>query len=113
MNEDCRHRLGVKQYDKGESLVCKVCNTDLHDPWMDLIVSDSGWEMNEYSSRPMRGIRDYDRAIRFKSPLDQDTLKKVVTHLRDIDCPGWTGVTARDMGEGLLYRFSTTYDSSD
>lgn len=85
----------------------------INEPWAELIVSDSGWALNQYTSITRRGISDYDRTIRFKSAPDQETLTKVITYLRDVNCPGWTGVHARDLGEGLLYKFSTTYDSSD
>lgn len=109
----CNHKLEAKSYKAGESYHCSKCNTDVHEPWMDLIVSDSGWSMNEGTSIPSRGIRDYERTIRFKSALDSEQIKKVVLFLKKTDCPGWTGVGVKDMGEGLLFRFSTTYDSSD
>jgi hypothetical protein len=108
----CNHKLDSKTYEPGKTYHCSKCNTDVKAPWMDLISEDSGWKMNEHTSRPGRGIRDYDRVLKFSAPLSHSHLLMVVKFLKKVDCPGWTGVTVKDQG-GATYKFSTTYDSSD
>jgi hypothetical protein len=113
----CNHKIEVKKLDTDVKLHCSKCNSDIREPWMDLIVSDSGWGMNEFSSRPSRGIMDYERTIRFRSPMSTEDMNKVLRFFRKNDCPGWTGVGMRDLGTGedagLLFRFNSTHDSSD
>lgn len=108
----CNHDLEAKSYKAGETYTCKKCKAQVKEGWMELIVEDTGWDMNNVTSRPSRGIRDYDRTIKFSAPLSQSHLQMVVKFLKKTNCPGWTGVSARDLGGGA-YRFSTTYDSSD
>src|SRR5574337_1258665 len=61
----CNHDVEQKTFAPGCTLPCKKCQTNVHQAWMELIVEDSGWSMNSFSSRPQRGIRDYDRTIKF------------------------------------------------
>lgn len=75
------------------------------------IENDSGWELNKRTSRTMRGIRDYDRTIKFDRELTEQEIKTLRAYLENVDCPGWTGVS---MGKnGLEYRCHTCWDSSD
>lgn len=108
----CNHDVDAKTFTPGCTLPCKKCSTNVHQDWMDIIVEDSGWKMNEFSSRPQRGIRDYDRTIKFTRMLMASEEKAVQKFLAKVNCPGWTGVGMRHTGDGT-YRFSTTYDSSD
>jgi len=108
----CNHDVEQKTYSSGCNLPCKKCATNVHQDWMDLIVEDSGWSMNEFSSRPSRGIRDYDRAIKFSRDLDDNEKKAVQKFLAKVNCPGWTGVWMKSDASGV-YKFATTYDSSD
>jgi hypothetical protein len=108
----CNHSLGQATYRAGATYHCKKCKSDVREGWMELIVEDSGWNLNGLTSRPSRGIRDYERTIRFSAPLSHSHLAMVVKFLRKVDCPGWTGVGCKDQGGGS-YKFSTTYDSSD
>lgn len=108
----CNHDVEQKTFAPGCTLPCKKCRTNVHQAWMELIVEDSGWSMNSFSSRPQRGIRDYDRTIKFNRELDDKEQKAVQKFLAKVNCPGWTGVGMRPSGDGT-YRFSTTYDSSD
>ena len=108
----CNHDVEQKTFAPGCTPQCKKCNTNVHQAWMELIVEDSGWKMNEFSSRPQRGIRDYDRTIKFSRDLDVVEQRAVQKFLAKVNCPGWTGVGMRP-SESNTYRFSTTYDSSD
>lgn len=108
----CNHSLGQATYRPGATYTCKKCKAEVMEGWMQLIAEDSGWGMNTSTSRPQRGIRDYDRTIKFNAPLSHSHLLMVVKFLKKVDCPGWTGVSVKDLGGGS-YRFSTTYDSSD
>lgn len=108
----CNHDVDAKTYAPGCELTCKKCGNNVHQKWMDLIVEDSGWKMNEFSSRPSRGIRDYDRTIKFSRDLDDSEKKSVQKFLAKVNCPGWTGVGFVARGDGI-YQYSTTYDSSD
>lgn len=108
----CNHDLGQVTYRAGATYECKKCKAQVKEAWMQRIVEDSGWSLNGMSSRPSRGIRDYDRTIKFNSRLEPNELHKVVKFLRKVNCPGWTGVGCKDQGDGS-YKFSTTYDSSD
>jgi len=78
------------------------------------VVEDSGWSFDEGSSRPSRGIRDYNRKTRFeRKPTDEEmTLFKELLSLDK--CPGWTGIYAKaEDVAGTTYTFRTTWDSSD
>jgi hypothetical protein len=113
----CNHDVDAKTFSSGCNLPCKKCNINIHQAWMDLIVEDSGWKMNEFSSRPQRGIRDYDRKVKFTRDLNEDERKAVIKFLAKVNCPGWTGVSIGGAGGGFRrageYEFRTTYDSSD
>ena len=108
----CNHDVEQKTFSPGCTLPCKKCNTNVHQAWMDLIVEDSGWKMDEFSSRPSRGIRDYNRSITFSRELDDKEQKAIQKFLAKVNCPGWTGVGMR-WSNGNTYKFTTTYDSSD
>lgn len=75
------------------------------------IKEDSGWELNKVTSRPMRGIRYYDRVIKFGRELDAQELKTLRSYLESVNCPGWTGVSLSK--KDLEYRCHTCWDSSD
>jgi hypothetical protein len=107
----CHHTLKHAKFSSSEPNVCPNCNNDISFSWMKDVTEDSGWAMNEHSSRPSRGIRDYDRSIKFNRVLSDVEIKAVSKFLATVDCPGWTGVHVR--GTGPSYLFSTTYDSSD
>ncbi len=76
------------------------------------ITNDTGWNMNKNSSIPHRGIRDYDRTIEFDRDLTEEEMDLVKQFLARDDCPGWTGVHSMRLKSGV-YRFHTTWDSSD
>lgn len=82
------------------------------------IIADTEWCHNKLTSIPRRGINDYERTISFERELSDDELKEICKELQDDkDCPGWTGVRGRriDMPKDdlFIYRFYTTWDSSD
>lgn len=108
----CNHHFESKTLGANRKQHCDKCNTDVYESWMDLVKSDSGWSMDEGSSIPHRGIRDYNRTIAFSRELTDSERNKVVIFLKKVDCPGWTGVGSSHGGDGV-YRFRTTYDSSD
>lgn len=107
----CQHTLKHEKFSTSGPNVCPNCKSDISFSWMKLITEDSGWKMNEHSSRPNRGIRDYDRTIKFNRELSDVEIKAVTQFLAKVDCPGWTGVFVRATDSS--YQFSTTYDSSD
>jgi hypothetical protein len=108
----CAHSFEKKTFKAGEKPHCNLCNTDVHEPWMDLLVDDTGWDFDSFTSISIRGIRDYRRAMEFTRVLDDKELKKLVKFLQRVDCPGWTGVgLMRQVGN--VYKFTTTHDSSD
>lgn len=76
------------------------------------ITDDSTWNMNKASSIPRRGIRDYDRIIKFKRDLTEVEMDLLKQYLARDNCPGWTGIHVMRLNSGV-YKFSTTYDSSD
>jgi hypothetical protein len=76
------------------------------------IVNDTGWDMNERSSIPLRGIKDYDRVIEFEVDLTTEEMDLLKQYLARDNCPGWTGINTKRLSPGV-YMFSTTYDSSD
>ncbi len=83
-----------------------------------VVTNDLGWHMDERTSIPRRGIRDYRRFVEFSRPLTPEELTAIRKFMEGDDCPGWTGVTASleivpPVTVGNIYRFSTTYDSSD
>jgi hypothetical protein len=79
---------------------------------LDIVEKDSKWDMDKITSRPSRGIRDYDRMIIFKRKLTTSEWKYMMQYYNEIECPGWTGVIPKKLND-LTYKFSTTYDSSD
>lgn len=107
----CHHTLNHAKFSVEGPNNCPNCKSDISFSWMKLVTDDSGWAMNEHSSRPNRGIRDYDRTIKFNRVLTDVEISAVANFLAKVDCPGWTGVHVR--GAGPSYLFSTTYDSSD
>lgn len=107
----CHHTLKHEKFSTEGENICPNCKTDISQPWMSLVTADTGWSLNNLTSRPNRGIRDYDRTITFTRVLSANEQSAVAKYLANVDCPGWTGVTCRPGGTD--YRFSTTYDSSD
>lgn len=79
---------------------------------MNLVVVDSGWKIDNNTSIPNRGIRDYNRIIKFSTKLTEENKKEVVNYLENFACPGWTGVRAIEIDDFTL-KFRTTWDSSD
>jgi hypothetical protein len=108
----CNHSLGHKTYQAGQTYTCSKCQTKVKEGWMELIVEDSGWSLDELSSIPSRGIRDYNRTIKFSAPLSPSHLAMVSRFLKKTDSPGYTGIITKHLG-GDTYTFSTSYDSSD
>lgn len=108
----CNHDLDSKITPGVTSYYCKKCDSDVSHEWFNLVIDDSGWSMNNSTSNPRRGIRDYDRTIKFSQALSEDDMKQVLKYLLQVNCPGWTGVTPKIIGDNAV-RFSTTYDSSD
>lgn len=76
------------------------------------LVSDSGWGLDAATSRPMRGIRDYWRTMRFERDLGRGEMERLNEWLKRDECPGWTAISVRRKKEGV-YLFGTTWDSSD
>jgi hypothetical protein len=76
------------------------------------ILNDTQWNMNKTSSIPQRGIRDYSRTIEFDRDLTSEELNLLKQFLARDGCPGWTGVRSIRLKTGV-YKFNTTWDSSD
>lgn len=108
----CEHSLNEKSLQACDLLLCKKCDGNIHQDWMKLIESDTGWLMNEKTSMPSRGIQDYDRVIKFSRTIVEDEQKKAMKFFQKVNCPGWTPVGCMYL-EDNKYRFRTTYDSSD
>lgn len=108
----CNHRFESKTFMTGKSYPCLNCKTVIKEFWMDLIVEDSGWFMDKTTSRPSRGISDYNRDIKFSRNLTDTEISKVLTFLNKNDCPGYTGVHISKL-TNFCVRFRTCYDSSD
>lgn len=102
----------VNAYQSNKTYRCTKCNSDVHEPWMDLIVEDSGWYLNKNTSIVYRGIRDYDRKIKFSRQLNDQELSNLTKFMTRVNCPGYTGVGGRHTADNN-YLFTTTYDSSD
>lgn len=77
------------------------------------LIEDSEWKLNERTSRPQRGIRDFDRKMSFKHPINGDQFTVIETYLRGDNCPGWTGITTKANADNTVLWFSTCWDSSD
>ena len=73
------------------------------------IVKDLGWGEGV---RGGRCITDFYREVTFSRELTSEELHKVKEIMREEHCPGWTGVSGYKK-EDNLYKFSTTWDSSD
>lgn len=80
-----------------------------------LILTDSIWGGSEVF--PNRGIYDYNRRLEFTRPLTPAEIEQVKEWLRNDNCPGWTGISARPehyhQWDDTVWFFSTTMDSSD
>lgn len=80
-----------------------------------LILTDSGWGGSE--AFPNRGIYDYTRKIEFVRALTPVEMDAIKIWLREDNCPGWTGISARPKNyqkwDDTVWYFSTTMDSSD
>lgn len=78
----------------------------------DILVNDTEWK----GSWGGRCITDYSRSITVKKELSESEVEDVVQWLRSNKCPGWTPIrhclVSSENGE-FMYRFTTTYDSSD
>lgn len=75
------------------------------------IVSDTGWDKGSYGGRC---ITDYSREIKFSTVLSPEDLATVKKIMAEKFCPGWTGVAGYlANADEVLYKFSTTWDSSD
>lgn len=109
----CRHEVSEenKILEKDKKVICKKCESNLYQPWMDAINTDSGWSMNTFTSRPQRGIRDYDRTIKFNRVLSSEEVSSAQKFMATVSCPGWTGVSVTVISDSI--KFFTTYDSSD
>lgn len=75
------------------------------------VESDSGWTTAP-SSRPSRGIHDFNRVIKFARELTADEMNIVKEYLHYVKCPGWTGIHVASIGTNE-FQFRTTWDSSD
>jgi hypothetical protein len=76
------------------------------------LLEDSGWSLDERTSIPIRGIRDYSRKMVFGRSLSSEEMDDLREWLQRKECPGWTGISVRSEGQGS-YMFRTTWDSSD
>lgn len=85
--------------------------------WRGYAVLDSFWNLDEHSSRPQRGIRDYRRTFVVPREPSVGELELVREWLQHDQCPGWTGISlgCKPQGETgeFLIHCSTTWDSSD
>lgn len=80
-----------------------------------LVISDSGWQADKFTSIPRRGIHDYNREILFDRELHPIEIQALKVWLESNNCPGWTGVMIRmkEEHQRFLYVCRTTWDSSD
>jgi hypothetical protein len=76
------------------------------------VLSDSWWSMDNFTSRPERGIRDFIRTIKFERDLSKEELADVIYWMLNDKYPGIAGITFTNCGDGV-YSCSTTLDSSD
>jgi hypothetical protein len=112
----CNHSLKEKKLKPNTSYTCEKCNSVIDVSWTKDILEDTGWYPDNVTSRPSRGIRDYNREISFNHELSTQELSVVLDFLGRINCPGWTGVSSKLVSNNddvFMYRFRTTYDSSD
>jgi transcriptional regulator NrdR family protein len=73
------------------------------------IVKDTGW------SDPVSGgrcIKDFYREVAFGREVSSDELNQIKKIMAEKHCPGWTGVSSKNIVDNV-FKFSTTYDSSD
>lgn len=79
------------------------------------VVSDTDWKLDKVTSRPFRGLHDYDREITFdRFPTSEEliSMKEYLhgeAYSREI---GWTEIHCCRV-IGFTYKFRTTWDSSD
>lgn len=76
------------------------------------VISDTGWSD---AIKAGRCIKDFNREVKFYRKLEPNEVEEIqqIMH-EDEKCPGWTGVRGYLVDEeSFLYRFSTTWDSSD
>jgi hypothetical protein len=77
-----------------------------------IVISDSGWLMNKETSKPSRGITDFERTVRFKyepkSTQIQQAIEDWVSHRK----PGWTPLVTQKITP-TTWKFYCTEDSSD
>lgn len=81
------------------------------------VVKDTDW-IQQPSSHPQRGIIDNAREIEFGHELSKEELQIAKEYLANdaySHGKGWTGVMGyrTDARPGFVYRFTTTWDSSD
>lgn len=75
---------------------------------------ETKWEV--VGGIPRRGITDYLKTIYSKIALSDADLSAIKEYLQENNCPGWTEIRIRKLGqENNLhkYSFATTMDSSD
>lgn len=81
------------------------------------IVADTKWKMNERSSNPRRGIRDYDRQVTFSAEMTADDISAAIDNIFKNDNPGYCLMSTRLMNTledgSKVYALKTTMDSSD
>ena len=114
--EDKDFILGLAEFYKfGDGLLCD-CKNRLNDCKRQVnemkIVEDSDWILDNFSSKPIRGLRDYNRKIVFNKELDVNDVSVVKTWLILDNCPGHTGISFYKQNN-TTYLFCTTCDSSD
>lgn len=91
---------------------CIPCKCETEVPRLTVIFNsyhpklDSGW----LPTRAGACITDYVRTITFDKDLGND-IHDIVSYLQLIECPGWTPVHVKRVGN-TEYQFSTTMDSS-
>jgi len=106
---------------RGDSLSIEYCKFDCSKKaveWMKTlpVEHDGEWQLNRVTSLPRKGIRDYYKKTQFTRMLTHVELVFWNMCLKNILCPGWTGVLISEpipKDGGWEYNCSTTYDSSD
>lgn len=75
-------------------------------------LADTGWIEDKSTSRPSRGIIDYNRDITYDMQLTEEEIRSEKDDLAKDKCPGIWGVSCQHVKDSN-YRFRTTFDSSD
>ena len=75
-------------------------------------ILDGGWKYDEGTSKPTRGLRDYNRIMTFNSELTIGEIDRMCAWLQKNECPGWTPVRIQKTGKNV-YTARTCMDSSD